>query len=76
VSAIDHNGGITIAKDYVTGAAATAFVPLRHDPGHPQVDFGVRCRRDHGGQAQDPLFCDGAAAQRRLFCALMFANPT
>jgi len=36
-------GGITIVKDYVherRQRLREMFVPLRHDPGHAQVDFG------------------------------------
>ena len=36
-------GGITIVTDYVREAwqrTAEKFVPLRHPPGHAQVDFG------------------------------------
>ena len=38
-----YGGGITIVKDYVRGRRLRqreVFVPLRHDPGHAQVDFG------------------------------------
>ena len=39
-----HAGGITIVKDYVRAQRLLrhreVFVPLRHDPGHAQVDFG------------------------------------
>src|SRR4051794_26918821 len=38
-----YAGGITIVKDYVLSRRLRhreAFVPLRHDPGHAQVDFG------------------------------------
>ncbi|MDR3532991.1 MAG: IS21 family transposase [Rhodopila sp.] len=37
------SGGITIVKDYVLGRRQRMremFVPLRHDPGHAQADFG------------------------------------
>ena len=36
-------GGLTIVKDYVLSQRQRqreVFVPLRHDPGHAQVDFG------------------------------------
>ena len=36
-------GGLTIVKDYVLGQRQRQremFVPLRHDPGHAQADFG------------------------------------
>ena len=36
-------GGLTIVKDYVAGwnqRAQEMFVPLKHPPGHAQVDFG------------------------------------
>jgi transposase len=38
-----YAGGITIVKDYVLAHRLRhrgVFVPLRHDPGHAQVDFG------------------------------------
>ena len=38
-----YGGGITIVKDHVRGRRLRqreVFVPLRHDPGHAQVDFG------------------------------------
>ena len=38
-----YSGGITIVKDYVLARRLRhreVFVPLRHDPGHAQVDFG------------------------------------
>jgi transposase len=38
-----YTGGITIVKDYVRERhqrQREMFVPLRHDPGHVQVDFG------------------------------------
>jgi hypothetical protein len=38
-----YAGGITIVKDYVRAHRQRhreVFVPLRHDPGHAQVDFG------------------------------------
>jgi transposase len=38
-----YSGGQTIVKDYVHGARRRqreVFVPLRHEPGHAQVDFG------------------------------------
>ncbi|MGD9885360.1 MAG: IS21 family transposase, partial [Reyranella sp.] len=38
-----YGGGLTIVKDYVLlqrQRQREVFVPLRHDPGHAQVDFG------------------------------------
>jgi len=38
-----YGGGLTIVKDYVLGQRhrqREVFVPLRHDPGHAQADFG------------------------------------
>src|ERR1700753_2379200 len=38
-----YTGGITVVKDYVherRQRQREMFVPLRHDPGHAQVDFG------------------------------------
>ena len=39
-----YAGGLTIVKDYVLlrrQHQREVFVPLRHDPGHAQVDFGA-----------------------------------
>src|ERR671932_1232708 len=39
-----YAGGLTIGKDYVHAARQRqreVFVPLRHDPGHAQADFGA-----------------------------------
>ena len=38
-----YGGGLTIVKDYVLTQRRRqreVFVPLRHDPGHAQADFG------------------------------------
>ena len=38
-----YAGGLTVVKDYVLALRQRqreVFVPLRHDPGHAQVDFG------------------------------------
>jgi transposase len=38
-----YGGGLTIVKDYVLGQRQRQremFMPLRHDPGHAQADFG------------------------------------
>ena len=38
-----YGSGLTIVKDYVLGQRQRSremFVPLRHDPGHAQADFG------------------------------------
>src|SRR5260370_3794469 len=38
-----YGGGLTIVKDYVLAQRQRqrqGFVPLRHDPGHAQADFG------------------------------------
>jgi transposase len=40
-----YSGGITVVKDYLPASRQRdreVFVPLRHDPGHAQVDFGER----------------------------------
>src|SRR5437016_6001776 len=42
-----YAGGITIVKDYVLARRLRqleVFVPLRHDPGHAQADFGLAAR--------------------------------
>ena len=67
-----YAGGITIVKDYVLAHRLRhreVFVPLRHDPGHAQVDFGEALAEIAGLGRQDPLFRDGPAAQRCLLCA-------
>ena len=49
-------GGITIVKDYVLARRLRhreVFVPLRHDPGHAQVDFGEALQgRSRGSSAR------------------------
>ena len=67
-----YAGGITIVKDYVRVrrlrhrevfcAAAARSRPCTGG-------FWRGAGGDRRGRAQDPLFCDGLAAQRRLFCA-------
>ena len=52
------------------------FVPLRHNPGHAQLDFGEALAEITGAERKIHFFYDGPAVQRRLFCALMFVNPT
>lgn len=46
-----YSGGLTIVKDYVLARRQRqreVFVPLRHDPGHAQADFG-EARAEIGG---------------------------
>ena len=65
-------GGITIIKDYVLARRLRhreVFVPLRHDPGHAQVDFGEALAEIAGVERKIHFFCDGPAAQRRVFRA-------
>jgi transposase len=67
-----YDGGITIVRGYVherRERLREMFVPLRHDPGHAQVDFGEALGVVGGGGAQDPFLRDGPAAQRCLFGA-------
>src|SRR6266568_2887218 len=48
-----YSGGITIVKDYVLSRRLRhreVFVPLRHDPGHAQVDFGEALAELAGGE--------------------------
>jgi transposase len=43
VTQLGYSGGLTIVKNYVLEQRQRqreVFVPLRHDPGHAQVDFG------------------------------------
>jgi hypothetical protein len=44
------------------------FVPLRHDPGHAQVDFGEALAEIAGVEGKIHFFA-GPAAQRCLLCA-------
>src|SRR6266478_1427591 len=65
-----YSGGITIVKDYVLSRRLRhreVFVPLRHDPGHAQVDFGEALAEIAGVEGKIHFFRDGPAAQRRLF---------
>ena len=51
-------GGLTIVKDYVQERRLRqreVFVPLRHDPGHAQADFGEGLAGDRRSGAEDPL---------------------
>src|SRR6266566_980746 len=50
-----YSGGITIVKDYVLSRRLRhreVFVPLRHDPGHAQVDFGEALAEIAGSRAR------------------------
>jgi transposase len=54
-----YAGGITIVKDYVherRRRQQEVFVPLRHDPGHAQVDFGEAIAVIGGVERQIHLF--------------------
>jgi transposase len=66
-----YAGGITIVKDYVRVRRRRhreVFVPLRHDPGHAQVDFGEALAEIAGVEGKIHFFA-GPAAQRCLLCA-------
>ena len=67
-----YDGGISIVRGYVhehRQRLREMFVPLRHDPGHAQVDFGEALAVIAGRGVQDPLLRDGSAAQRCMFGA-------
>src|SRR4051812_20138225 len=54
-----YGGGLTIVKDYVLARRQhqrEVFVPLRHDPGHAQVDFGAALAVIGGGGRAGPRF--------------------
>src|SRR6201984_2785294 len=54
-----YSGGITIVKDYVLARRLRhreVFVPLRHDPGHAQVDFGEALAEIAGVQRKIHFF--------------------
>ena len=54
-----YSGGITIVRDYVRGRRLQqreVFVPLRHDPGHAQVDFGEALAEIAGVERKIHLF--------------------
>src|ERR1700753_2749655 len=54
-----YAGGITIVKDYVQAHRQRhreGVVPLRHHPGHAQVDFGEAVAEIAGGQGQSSFF--------------------
>src|ERR1700748_256505 len=51
-------GGLTILKDYVLSQRhrqREMFVPLRHDPGHAQADFGEAVAVIGGVEQQNPF---------------------
>src|SRR3954453_3163143 len=54
-----YAGGITIVKDYVRAHRlrhCEGFLPLRHDPGHAQVDFGEALAEIAGGECKIHFF--------------------
>src|SRR5436305_12322846 len=54
-----YRGGITIVRDYVRAHRRQhreVFVPLRHDPGHAQVDFGEAVAEIAGVERKIPFF--------------------
>src|SRR5437868_8822849 len=54
-----YAGGITIVKDYVRVHRLQhreVFVPLRHDPGHAQVDFGEALAEIAGAERKIHFF--------------------
>src|SRR4051812_25576191 len=55
-------GGLTRVKDYVLvrrQRQREGVVPLRHDPGHAQADFGAALAGIGGGGRANPLFFFG-----------------
>ena len=63
-----YSGGITVVKDYVHARRQRlreVFVPLRHDPGHAQADFGEAVAVIGGVEQKIQLLRHGPAAQRR-----------
>ncbi len=77
-----YGGGLTIVKDYVHELRLRqreVFVPLRHDRGHAQVDFGEALAEIGGVERKIHFFamdlphsdaCFVQASQRRLLTAL------
>src|SRR5712692_9101822 len=72
-----YAGGITIVKDYVHGRRQRLremFVPLRHDPGHAQVDFVGGVPRsilyDNTKLAVARILGDGKRQRTRIFSEL------
>jgi hypothetical protein len=64
-----YGGGITIARAYVhehRQRLREMFVPLSHEPGHAEVDFGEELAVIAGEERKIHFLCDGAAAQRCL----------
>src|SRR6266403_75244 len=68
-----YAGGITIVKDYVLTRRLRqleVFVPLRHDPGHAQADFGEALAEIDGVERKIHFFAvdlphsDGSAGYR------------
>src|SRR5260370_3961712 len=57
-------GGLTIVKDYVLSQRQQqreVFVPLRHDPGHAQADFGEALAVIGGVGRESHFFSPGGA---------------
>src|SRR5215211_7876089 len=71
-----YAGGITIVKDYVLSRRLRhreVFVPLRHDPGHAQVDFGKvpgSILYDNTTLAVARILGDGVRQRTRVFSEL------
>ena len=64
------DGGYTAVKDAVRQLKATGqevFMPLVHNPGEAQVDFGQAVVNMAGILRKVMFFCDGTAIQRCVF---------
>ena len=64
-----YAGGITIVKDYVRAHRLRhreVFVPLRHDPGHAQVDFGEALAEIAGVEGKIHFFGNCCIERRAL----------
>jgi transposase len=74
-----YAGGITIVKDYVLSRRLRhreVYVPLRHDPGHAQVDFGEALAEIAGMERKIHFFAMDLAHSEACFVQAYPAETT
>ena len=73
-----YSGGITIVKDYVLARRQRhreVFVPLRHDPGHAQVDFGEALAEIAGVERKIHFFAMDCRTATPVLCRPIRRRP-
>src|SRR5271154_5190964 len=73
-----YSGGITIVKDYVLARRLRhreVFVPLRHDPGHAQGDFGEALAEIAGSSARSTSLRWTCRTATRVLCRPIRRKP-